>query len=34
MQMNESQMQAASGDRAKYRRQMGSELLRRWVWTK
>ena len=29
-----AQMQAASGDRAKYRKQKGSMLLRRQVWTK
>ena len=28
----DAQMQAASADRAKYRRQMGSQLLRAWVW--
>ena len=29
-----AQMQAASGDRAKYRKQKGSMLLRRQVWSK
>ncbi|OYU34169.1 hypothetical protein [Novosphingobium sp. PASSN1] len=32
MAMNNTQMQAASADRAKYRHQMGSMLLRSWKW--
>ena len=28
----DEQMQAASADRAKYRHQLGSQLLRAWVW--
>jgi hypothetical protein len=30
--MTDAEMQAASAGRAKYRRQMGSQLLRSWVW--
>ncbi len=32
MAMTNSQLQAASADRAKYRTQMGSMLLRSWKW--
>mgnify|MGYP001248735169 CR=1 FL=1 len=34
MASTEAQMQSASGDRAKYRKQMSSMLLRRQVWAK
>ncbi len=34
MRMTQTQMQAASGDRAKYRHQLSSQLLRAWVWNK
>jgi len=32
MAMTNAQLQAASADRAKYRHQMGSQLLRSWKW--
>ena len=34
MRMNETQMQAASGDRAKYRHSISSQLLRAMVWNR
>ncbi|WP_296677507.1 hypothetical protein [Novosphingobium sp.] len=34
MKMTDAEMQAASAGRAKYRTQMGSQLLRAWVWKK
>lgn len=34
MQTTVTQMQAGSADRARYRHQMGSQLLRAWTWKK